>query len=67
MSDEKQAPIIFDYVLVICEGCGAENEQAIDPPIIGAEQVTEWLKTKLVRCACGAGTCKVAMRMVEPH
>jgi hypothetical protein len=59
--------IIVDHLILICLGCRAERTFWPDVPLVGAAACSEWLKTKPMRCTCGATHCDVKMHIVNPE
>lgn len=59
--------IVVDHVILICKGCRQERTIYPDIPLVGAEQLIEWMKTKATRCACGATHCDVKAHLKNPE
>jgi hypothetical protein len=64
MSEQKR--LVVDQITVICNGCKTERLFYPDRPLVGAEELIDWMKTKATACSCGAGTCDVKARLKEP-
>lgn len=56
MSDK---PIEIDWIVLICNGCGAKRYFTPRPHLVGAQALIEWMQTKPTPCECGARTCDV--------
>lgn len=60
MSDGRA---IFDEITLVCNGCRGERVFYPDAPLVGAEALIHWMKTKATACTCGAATCDVKARV----
>lgn len=59
-------PVVIDYVFLVCKVCGRQDRADIDPPLRGADQLVEWMKTNVRRfCSCPGSTCDVKAHLVE--
>jgi hypothetical protein len=63
---DKQEPVEFDHVVLVCNGCRSERTIYPDRPIRGAQELIEWMKTKPTKCSCGALTCDVKAHVKNP-
>ena len=57
--------MIFDQIVIICQGCGDNKIVNFNPPIVGAAQLIEYNKTKLTPCECGHGYCDIKARIAN--
>jgi hypothetical protein len=60
-----EKPMEIDQITLICNGCRSERVFYPDVPIVGAEQLIQWIKTKPTPCSCGARTCDAKCRLKE--
>ncbi len=61
------ARIVVDHLILVCKGCRQERTIYPDVPLIGAQEVIEWIKTKPTRCLCGATHCDVKLHIKNPE
>lgn len=57
----------IDHIILICNGCKQERKFYPDRPIVGAEELVDWLKTKPTQCPnvmCTATTCDVKAHLM---
>lgn len=62
----KDKPFIVDEITLVCNGCRDERVFSLKERIRSAEELITWMKTKATACPCGAATCDVKARLVNP-
>ena len=62
---DDNKPFIVDEITLICNGCRGERVFPLAERIRSAEALITW--TKATACPCGAATCDVKARLVNPN
>ena len=65
MSDK---PLRVSVFFTVCSGCKVRREVRFSSPLLGADELSWWLKNRLEPCAtpgCGSGTCDVEVPLAE--
>lgn len=70
MSKKEEAqlgdgPIVLDSAIFICQGCRKETPVQLDRPIVGAEEIQQWVRKNPQRsCPCGASHYSVKFHIM---
>jgi hypothetical protein len=66
-TQDDNKPFIVDEITLICKGCQGERVFPLAERIRSAKALITWMKTKATACPCGAATCDVKARLVNPN
>jgi hypothetical protein len=57
--------MMYDHVIIVCNGCRRERTHYFDEPLHGAEEIIAWTKTGLAdfACPCGSSTCDLKIHI----
>lgn len=58
-------PLIVDHVIIICKGCSRERTVWPDAPLVGAQQVRQFVDAGIPPCGCGARYCDLKLHVKD--